>query len=141
MGVGCIALCPVDDCSFVGINCKKGRGWILPGGGLECNTDGRPLETLKQCAEREFREETGLRIGAIRWLFGAPNIDPVSGIEYYVHTFIVTKTSGSIIREGVDLGSGPMKCVNWVSLLESQFQSYYECLRDAYHTYRGANKW
>lgn len=131
MRIGCIALCPYNSFSILAINCKKGRGWILPGGGLEVKEDGTPLETLKECCERELLEETGIQALSIKWLFGAPNIDPVSGVEYYVHSFICL-TDVKQYQLNKDYGSGPMNIVLRGDLLKSQFRGYYECMFDAY---------
>jgi 8-oxo-dGTP pyrophosphatase MutT (NUDIX family) len=127
MRIGCIVLAPVSDISFVAIECKKGRGIILPGGSLEAG------ETVKECAMREFREETGILVGHLHYLMSMPNIDPASGELFNVVAFSGVVSEIGVDRVwGTDQGSGRVTTAVWGALLEGGFKGYYQCLKDIY---------
>lgn len=67
--------------------------WIPPGGGLEYG------ETMQQCLEREFREETGLEVETgMLWHINEMVKPPYHAIEFY---FEVEQTGGEL-QLGVD---------------------------------------
>lgn len=64
--------------------------WAPPGGGLEFG------ESVAECLQKEFREETGLHVAAGRFLFGCEFLhDPLHAIELY---FEVAGTGGRLIK-------------------------------------------
>lgn len=68
----------------------SGDLWAPPGGGLEFG------ESVGDCLQKEFREETGLHVAAGRFLFGCEFIqDPLHAIELY---FEVSATGGRLIK-------------------------------------------
>lgn len=70
-----------------------GDFWAPPGGGLEFG------ETVNDCLQREFREETGLNITPGRYLFGCEFVrHPLHAIELY---FEVSATGG-VMATGSD---------------------------------------
>ena len=92
---------------------KKGKAWwCLPGGGLE------PGEALSACAEREFLEETGLRVKAGRIIYLGELILPE---EHLLDVFIrAEKTSGTLAR-GEDQG---LKALRFVPLKDLRRMSF-----------------
>ena len=117
--IGCILLTPVDH-GFVGLKCAKGRGIILPGGKWEAGK-----ETFKQTAEREFKEETGLRAEVAKLLFHGLAED-----GYYVYAFL-----GSLQErfKEVTTAEGKSCLIHWPDLLKSHFNGYYELLQDRFN--------
>src|SRR5512133_2511682 len=76
----------------------KGQ-WSVPGGGLEVG------ETLRQCAVREAREETGLEIevGEVLEVFDAIYRQPDGRIQYqYVLIDFACRLLGGELRAGAD---------------------------------------
>lgn len=115
MNIGCIAIVPYKN-AFVGIRCSKGRGIILPGGKHE------PGETFQETAIRELLEETGLVAQHATYRFGAPD-----GFGFYVMAFVCPVYN---FDNWVDTKEGRRTVATWDLLLESQYKSYYEMLRD-----------
>ena len=69
---------------------SSGDFWAPPGGGLEFG------ESVADCLQKEFREETGLHIITGRFLFGCEFLQrPLHAIELY---FEVSRTGGSLIK-------------------------------------------
>jgi len=77
-GLGVFALVPINLRwpIFHAIECKKGRGVILPGGKWEKG------ETYHQTAQREFKEEMGLDAHSFRFFHFGANTD-----GYLCYTF------------------------------------------------------
>ena len=87
--------------------------WMPPGGGLEFG------ETLEDCLEREFREETGARIEVGEFLFLNELIeDPYHAVEL----FYKVRQIGGEIRLGSDpehdAHSQLLKAVAWKPVAE-----------------------
>ncbi|MBI5404911.1 MAG: NUDIX domain-containing protein [Candidatus Kerfeldbacteria bacterium] len=74
--------------------------WAFPGGHLEY------LEGFTECAKREVREETGLEITNIRFLFLA-NVDAYKP-KHYVHIHLTADVSGGTLEL-----KEPEKCEGW----------------------------
>lgn len=112
MNIGCITLVQRNG-KMLGIQCSKGRGYILPGGKLEQD------ETFIDCAKRELREETGLEGKNFKYVFGAPD-----GFGYFCMCF-----TADIVDFDV-YGNGEMRAeeVTWEQLKQSSFKAYYELL-------------
>lgn len=118
MKIGCISLVRFQDNKLLAINCRKGRGIILPGG---LHEEG---ETYKEAALRELQEETGAIGYDPKFVFGAPD-----GTSFCM-AFEIGRVLPSSIRFGIDLGSGVVVAATIEELLQSHFRSYYECLFD-----------
>ena len=76
-------------------------GWQFPGGHLELN------ESIDACAQREVMEETGIRVGNIR--FGPYTNDIfVEEKKHYVTLFVVAEYQGGTVQV-----REPEKCEKW----------------------------
>ena len=87
----------------------KGQ-WSVPGGALEVG------ETLRECAEREAREETGLQVeaGEVLEVFDAIYRQPDGRIQYhYVLIDFKCRLEGGELRAGGDAAQA-----KWVTLEE-----------------------
>lgn len=70
-----------------------GDFWAPPGGGLEFG------ERTAQCLQKEFSEETGLRVSVGKFLFGCEFIQkPLHAIELFFHVAV----EGGILKKGND---------------------------------------
>lgn len=77
------------------------RFWYTPGGHVQ------PGETLRACAEREVREETGLAIRAGRLVYVEEGTDPMLG-EHVVECYFLAVADAALPEEPwVDTG-GPV---------------------------------
>lgn len=128
MRIGCVSVVGVGSDLFVGINCSKGRGIILPGGKWE--PEFNLGETFKDCAARELKEEAGLKTNKSELLFHGP-----SGDGFYVYAFRVVTNSPF---NSVDHGSGRAGIHKYDEFMKSQFKAYYELMFEAYFN-RGAS--
>jgi len=83
-----------------------GDFWAPPGGGLMFG------ETVQRCLEREFEEETGLKITPGRFLFACEFIQkPLHAIELFFEVSI----SGGVLRKGDDPETPIIKDVRFMS--------------------------
>lgn len=106
---------------ILGINCSKGRGFILPGGKWEHG------ESFKRCATRELYEETGLIANKATFLHVGPSTD-----GYMCHAFLCEVTNWENLS---DRGEGAPTDLEWDDLIEGgAFGAYYEVLRDVYYS-------
>ena len=128
MKIGAIAVMPYDG-AFLGIECKKGRGIILPGGTYDPAQD----RTFHDTAIREAFEECGARIGR-SW----PDIAEIGcwpdGGDYMTFSFFTPKWNGPV-RE---TNEGKPIRAEWKDLLASKFGAYYLLL---YQKMKGKYEW
>ncbi len=91
---------------------EPARGTLdLPGGFCDCG------ETAEEGLAREVKEETGLDIGSVRFLFSLPNIYPYSGLD--IHTmdlFFLCRPLGSEDAHAMDDAAD----ARWIPLSEVQ---------------------
>lgn len=120
MKIGCIAIVPWEGGGYLGMQCSKGRGLILPGGKYE-PSDG----TYEQTATRELMEETGVFCPAeqMKFLFQGPSITD----EYWVIAFLAEMGMGPLKESG----EGRPQRVVKSQLLLSNFRAYYSLLFNA----------
>jgi 8-oxo-dGTP pyrophosphatase MutT (NUDIX family) len=118
--IGCIALVPWEGGGFVGINCAKGRGLILPGGKYDV-ADG----TYEATASRELHEETGVfcRPEGMKYLFQGPSITD----DYWVIAFLGDMGVGPLMESQ----EGKPQRVIKAQLMTSRFKAYYSLLFNA----------
>lgn len=94
---------------------KENKLWMPPGGGLEFS------ETIEQCLQREFLEETGYKIAKSSFFCIHEHIaPPLHAIEHFYEVSII---GGNLIT-GIDpeISKQIIKEVKWVPLHElSQF--------------------
>jgi ADP-ribose pyrophosphatase YjhB (NUDIX family) len=116
--VGCIAVVPVEG-GFVGMECDKNRGLILPGGKWERDKD----KSYHHAAARELLEETGLSTDPekLEYIWHGPDTG-----EYITFAFLAREVQGTI-RESPE---GMPRLVTWDDLLASHFGAYYRVLRE-----------
>jgi len=123
--IGCVSLIvvynPYEE-KFIGLQCNKNRGFILPGGKWE------PGEKFKQTAARELKEETGLISIHQELLFHSMAED-----GSYCYTFL-TSVRNEIKKNShiIDYGSGTVLELTWDDLFTSAYGGYYELLRESY---------
>lgn len=80
----------------------KENFWSPPGGGIHFG------ETTVECLEREFAEETGLRVSVSDFLFACEFIDkPLHAIELF---FLVTPVGGKL-KKGSDPELGTQQII------------------------------
>lgn len=87
----------------------SGDLWAPPGGGLEFG------ESVDNCLQKEFREETGLVIAAGRFLFGCEFLrEPLHAIELYFEV----RGTGGLLTKGEDPELPIIKEVKFMSTRE-----------------------
>lgn len=120
MRIGVIAVIPFNN-QFLGIKCKKGRGYILPGGGYDSSLD----KTYHATARREANEEVGISVEYhdIKYITCLPD-----GGDYM--TFAMWCPTWNGIPKETD--EGIPELVGWNHLLNysGPFVSYYRVLYD-----------
>lgn len=121
MIIGAISLVFKDNDRYdqiLGIDCAKGRGFILPGGKWERG------ELFEQTALRELREETNLKGFSPELIFHAMSPDMA-----YCYAFRVMADSDNykLIRGSSE---GDARWGSWGELLRSDFAPYYSLLRE-----------
>ncbi len=67
--------------------------WVLPGGRLEYG------ETFAECAVREIKEETGLDVEVVRFLFLSEAIAPDRS-RHIVNVYLKAKAIGGVMKVG-----------------------------------------
>ncbi len=67
--------------------------WVLPGGRLEYG------ETFEECAVREIKEETGLDVEVVRFLFLSEAIAPDRS-RHIVNVYLKAKEIGGVLKVG-----------------------------------------
>lgn len=100
-------------CAYYGdyiVGLRSDRGITLPGGKLE------PGETFRDCARREFKEETGMDTGSLSLMWHGLNDD---GFYVYCYGTRIQTFTEFISNEGITVLCGVG------DLLKSQFKSYY----------------
>lgn len=117
MKIGCIAVIPMGYDRYLGIECAKGRGDILPGGKYEASID----LTFHDTAKREAKEEVGITCHNLEYLWHAPD----GNSDFICFAFLATSFSGRI---PLQTGEGKPKIVYRQALLESYFKAYYRIL-------------
>jgi 8-oxo-dGTP pyrophosphatase MutT (NUDIX family) len=112
MIIGCISLIHMNE-GIVGIQCKKGRGIILPGGRAEAGED------FKQAAARELMEEVGLTAMYQELIFHGPP-DEVS----YTYCFLTE------VKSYTPTGNPEHEIVSasWADLFKSRYHAFYKLL-------------
>lgn len=73
---------------------KGGHGagtWCAPGGKLEMN------ESPEDCARRETKEETGLRVGGVRFIGITNDIWPDIGTHFVTVSFVADLEAGDAV--------------------------------------------
>jgi 8-oxo-dGTP pyrophosphatase MutT (NUDIX family) len=118
--IGCIAVIPYQD-AFLGIQCKKGRGIILPGGRYEPEKDASYHAT----AVREAEEECGVLLSEafLKYITCQPD-----GGDFMTYAFYAELSAGTP-RETAE----GIPCVaTWHNLIyqKSPFSPYYRVLKD-----------
>jgi 8-oxo-dGTP pyrophosphatase MutT (NUDIX family) len=134
--IGCITIIPhlvTEEIAFLkrtfiagylGISCKKGRGFIMPGGKWE---EG---ETYRETAARELFEETGVQVDptSLKWIWTGPD-----GDGYQVMAFLSKKTFSEIEPHLKETNEGVPSMVIERSFLESKYKAYYDALFQVIH--------
>mgnify|MGYP003423951895 CR=1 FL=1 len=120
MKLGCIAVVPAIGGGFVGIECAKGRGLILPGGKVE-TTD----PSWNHTASRELVEETGLKIPHwdFKYLWQGPD-----GQNHIVMAYLA---SGRYKCPTKATAEGKPQVVWPCDLYKSTFAAYYRAMFEA----------
>lgn len=115
--IGCVTLIRVaiqGPPKFYAVNCKKGRGIILPGGKWDKG------ESFVECAIRELYEETGIIAKDYRLVFQG-----MSEEGYYTYAFVAT----FFRKDTPTHDEGELVHATWDDLCKSSFRGYYELLR------------
>lgn len=116
MKIGCLVVMEYGH-GFLGINCAKGRGRILPGGTYEPLKD----KTYQDTAIRECEEETGVTPQSLHYLWSGPD-----GGDYITFAFRADWWQG----EPRGSAEGQPTIVTWEDLFESKFAAYYRILHE-----------
>lgn len=120
--IGCVTLVPYL-CSgfFVGLECAKGRGVILPGGHWEKG------ETYHSAAARELMEETGIQVSPeeLKHLWTGPAGNGAMCVSFLAPPLRVkppdfTSSEGRIV------------VADWRDFFRSSFVAYYRVIHDIY---------
>jgi 8-oxo-dGTP pyrophosphatase MutT (NUDIX family) len=110
--IGCITMIQHND-RIVAIQCKKGRGVIMPGGKWQ------PGETFIDTAKRELEEETGLKARNFKLIFHG-----MSEEGYYTYAF-----SAQIDEfKPTDSAEGDVVLTDWHTLKQSKFGGFYQLM-------------
>ena len=117
--IGCVTVIPYVGGGFIGIDCAKGRGPILPGGKWE-----GPPETFRSAAAREAFEEVGLRIfpEEMSFLWSGPD-----GFKFTTISFLAPPCEDF---DSKPLPEGTPRIVHFNDLMKSKYEAYYDILFD-----------
>ncbi len=120
--IGCITVIPNYDGGFIGLDCSKGRGLILPGGKWEKN------ETYHEAAAREALEEVGIRLDPqkLRYLWHGP-----SGHGAETIAFLAPEQKDYF--QPVTTREGTSRILFPHHLFLSAYKAYYKILFDVCH--------
>ncbi len=113
--VGCIVVVPCPG-GFIGLDCAKGRGKILPGG--KWTPEDR---TYREAAAREFFEETGLTINpeTLEYVWNGPD-----GFGY--DTFAYLGKLVNVKGEPINSTEGRVEIVEEKDLRLSKYAAWYD---------------
>lgn len=115
MKIGAIAVMPYDG-AFLGIQCKKGRGIILPGGTYDPAQD----RSFHLTACREAFEECGAKIN-----FPTMPVTEIAcwpdGGDYMTFSFWCPQWDGPVW----ETNEGKPVRATWMDLIASKFGAYY----------------
>lgn len=116
MKIGCLIMIPCGS-AFLGIQCAKGRGKILPGGTYEPGKD----KTYQDAAVRECQEEMGVTPTHPRYIWHGPD-----GGDCITFAFRSEYYSG----EPIATPEGTPVIASWGDLFDSAFGAYYRILHE-----------
>jgi len=114
--IGCTTVIPYWGGGYVGLNDKKGRGFILPGGKYEPDKD----KTYHDTAIREVKEEVGLDLNEVEYIWHGPD-----GFGYTCFAFKGYEYRGELVKETEE---GYPCIVTYDILMKSNYAPYYKVL-------------
>ena len=119
--IGCVAVIPLANGKYLGLNSDT-RGFILPGGKYDPEDD----NSFQDCAARECREETGVKVNAddVSYVWHGPD-----GYGYDVFAFLFTDADFKYLHDEEYLFCEGEPCeVTREQLFESKYGAYYRVM-------------